>query len=385
MRIVYCIDSVNNVGGIQQVTVVKANALAEVPGNEVWMLVADNSGNRVFGVSPKVRVIALEVDYYKNDWKSRWNVLIGIFFKRWQHRRRVAKALDSIDPDVLVSVGQSEKNFLPRIKGKWATIREIHYLKDYRWKAASSLFDKILAFAGDLRDYVFSINKYDSIVVLTEEDKETSWKGNPKVVVIPNPVEVKRGIRSNLDTKRVIAVGRLVPQKNFASLINAFRGVSMRHPDWRLDIYGEGPEREPLQSLISEFLLEDKIRLNGSSHRVLEEMANSSMLAMTSRFEGFGVVLIEAMSVGLPVVSYACPCGPKDIITDAVDGFLVPSGDEDKLAERICELIEDEDKRRRMGLAALSSSGRFDIDRVILLWMELFRKLIIETQGKRSR
>ena len=355
-------------------TAVKANALAEVPGNEVWMLVADNSGKRVFEVSPKVRIVNLGVDYYKDDWKSRWNVLKGIFLKRWLHRKRVTEALKTIDPDVLVSVGQSEKNFLPRIKGKWLRIREIHYLKDYRWKAASSLFDKMLALAGDLRDYVFSIKKYDSIVVLTEEDKESNWKGNPKVVVIPNPVNVKRGICSKLDAKRVIAVGRLVPQKNFASLINSFRKVSMKHPDWCLDIYGEGPEREMLQRLISELSLDDKVRLNGNSHRVSGEMVDSSILAMTSRFEGFGVVLIEAMSVGLPVVSYACPCGPKDIITDGIDGFLIPPGNEDVLAERLCELIEDESMRESMGKAALASVGRFDIDRIVQLWMDLFRK-----------
>lgn len=236
------------------------------------------------------------------------------------------------------------------------------------------MFDKMLALAGDLRDYVFSIKKYDRIVVLTEEDKESNWKGNPKVVVIPNPVNVKRGICSKLDAKRVIAVGRLVPQKNFASLINSFGKVSLKHPDWRLDIYGEGPEREMLQRQISELSLDGKIRLNGNSQRILGEMVESSILAMTSHFEGFGVVLIEAMSVGLPVVSYACPCGPKDIITDGIDGFLIPPGNEEVLAERICELIEDESKRESMGKAALASVGRFDIDRIVLLWMDLFRK-----------
>lgn len=378
MRIAYCIDSINNVGGIQRVTVAKANALVEVPGNEVFILFADHSGERVLDVSPKVRVVDLGVDYYKDDWKSRWNVLKGIVIKRSLHRRRLEEVLHEVNPDILVSVGQSEKNFLPRIQGKWATVREIHYVKDYRWKAAQSIFDKILAFGGDLLDYSFNIKKYDRIVVLTHEDKELNWKDNPKVAVIPNPVEVRSGHISALNEKRIIAVGRLVQQKNFASLVNAFSLVAMRRPDWRLDIFGDGPEKSRLQTLISSLGLDDKIRLRGNTNRVIEEMVGSSMLVMTSKFEGFGVVLIEAMSVGLPVVSYACPCGPKDVITNGKDGFLVPPEDEMVLAERLCSLIENDSMRREMGQEALENVKRFSIETVVAQWMDLFRKLVEE-------
>ena len=376
MRIAYCIDSINNIGGIQRVTVAKANALVEVPGNEVFILSADHSGERLLEVSPKVRVINLGVDYYEDDWKSRWNVMKGIFIKRRLHRRRLEEVLHEVNPDILVSVGQSEKDFLPRIQGKWAKVREIHYVKDYRWKAARSLFDKILAFGGDLFDYSLHIKKYDRIVVLTLEDKELNWKDDPKVVVIPNPVEVRRSQISTLEKKRIIGVGRLVPQKNFASLVNAFSLVARRHPDWRLDIFGEGPERSYLQSLISGLGLEDMIGLRGNTNKAIVEMVNSSVLAMTSVFEGFGVVLIEAMSVGLPVVSYACPCGPKDVITNGKDGFLVPLEDEIVLAERLCSLIENDSLRREMGQEALENVKRFSIETVVGQWMDLFRKLV---------
>lgn len=376
MKIIYCIDSINNVGGIQRVTVAKANALAEMPGNEVWILSADHSGERVLDVSPKVRVVDLGVDYYKDDWKSRWNVLKGIVIKRSLHRRRLEEVLHEVNPDILVSVGQSEKNFLPRIQGKWATVREIHYVKDYRWKAAQSIFDKILAFGGDLLDYSFYIKKYDRIVVLTHEDKELNWKDNPKVAVIPNPVEVRSGHISALNEKRIIAVGRLVQQKNFASLVNAFSLVAMRHPDWRLDIFGDGPEKSRLQTLISSLGLDDKIRLRGNTNRVIEEMVGSSMLAMTSKFEGFGVVLIEAMSVGLPVVSYACPCGPKDIISDSKNGFLVPTDDEKTMADKICILIEDVGLRKQMGAEALRRSEDFSVANIMKKWTDLFENML---------
>ena len=107
-------------------------------------------------------------------------------------------------------------------------------------------------------------------------------------------------------------------------------------------------------------------------------MVGSSMLVMTSKFEGFGVVLIEAMSVGLPVVSYACPCGPKDVITNGKDGFLVPPEDEMVLAERLCSLIENDSMRREMGQEALENVKRFSIETVVAQWMDLFRKLVEE-------
>ena len=212
-------------------------------------------------------------------------------------------------------------------------------------------------------------------MVLTHEDRELNWKGDPKVAVIPNPVEVRHGHISSLEKKRIIAVGRLVLLKNFASLVKAFSLVAMRHPDWQLDIFGDGPEKSRLQTLITSLGLDDKVRLRGNTNRVIEEMVDSSMLAMTSKFEGFGVVLIEAMSVGLPVVSYAYPCGPKDIITDGEDGFLVNPGKEEEMAEKICYLIEDESMRQRMGINGLKKASRFALDKVIWQWMELFQEL----------
>ena len=168
---------------------------------------------------------------------------------------------------------------------------------------------------------------------------------------------------------------RLVLLKNFASLVKAFSLVAMRHPDWQLDIFGDGPEKSRLQTLITSLGLDDKVRLRGNTNRVIEEMVGSSMLVMTSKFEGFCVVLIEAMSVGLPVVSYACPCGPKDIITDGEDGFLVNPGKEEEMAEKICYLIEDESMRQRMGINGLKKASRFALDKVIWQWMELFQEL----------
>ena len=377
MKLVYCIDSINHVGGIQKVTISKANTLAAQTDYEVWVIVADNSGDRFFELSPAVHFVNLAVNYYDDDWKSRWNILKGIIVKRRVHKRRLAEHLHIINPDVVIGVGQSEKNILPCIKGDWAKIREYHFARNYRWLLARGLFAKFIAIVGDSTERMF-LKKYDKIVLLTYEDWITNWKGTDKIVIIPNPSAFNVDKQSLLADKRIIAVGQLCFQKNFSSLIRSFSIVSKRFPNWKLDIFGDGDEKTLLTRLITDLSLEGNVSLRGNSPQISREMLRSSLFVLSSRIEGWAMVITEAMSCGLPIVSYACPCGPKDIITDEVNGFLVPVGDENMLAERICQLIEDEELRKRMGAAAFDRSRDFDLDKIIQMWMNLFEELIKE-------
>lgn len=376
MKIVYCLNSIRYLGGIQRVTVVKANALAEIETNEVYIIVTDNK-NGVFTepLSPKVHLIDLDINYYEDDYKSRWNVLKGIFIKRREHKKRLTSVLNEIQPDIVISVGQSEKNMIPSIKGKWKTIREFHFVKDYRLRQANSLFDKILAWGGNIYDFSYKIKGYDQIVSLTHEDKETNWKGWKKVSVIPNPSTFQTDKTSTLDRKKVISVGRLSPQKNYASLIRAFKYVADKHPDWSLDIYGDGPQETELRSLINHLNLNKHVYLKGFSSNVKEEMINASIYAMSSIFEGFPLVLIEAMTCGLPVVSYTCPCGPKDLISDKKDGFWVEVHDEVELANKLNLIIEDKNLMRSMSHAAIEKVQHYTTKSIITLWMNLFNIL----------
>jgi glycosyltransferase involved in cell wall biosynthesis len=373
MIIVYCIDSIHGVGGIQHVTMMKANALAEMEDNVVWILYADHSGKCSFPLSPKVHTIDLGINYYEDDWKSRWYVLKGILIRRRKHQKALKQALNEIQPDIVVSVGQSEKNLVPAIRGKWATVREFHFVRNYRKLVARSVFDRILALGGAFVEF-FSLKKYDSIVTLTQEDLKRNWPHWKKVSVIPNPAQLSPA-QASLESNRILAVGRLVYQKNFSSLIRAFALVAKRYPQWSLDIFGEGPERHLLSTLINALGLSEVVHLKGLNSKIQEIMPDYSVFTLTSIFEGFALVLIEAQSCGLPVVSYACPCGPRDIIRDGINGFLVPPGDETALAERICQLIEDENLRRKMGRLAAETAKRFGMDIIVHQWMDLFRSL----------
>ena len=380
MKIAYCLNSIRYLGGIQRVTIVKANALAEVPGNEVYILVTDNkNGILVHPLSPKVHLIDLDVNYYLDDWKSKWNILKGIFIKRHKHKKKLTQALHKINPDIIISAGQSEKNMIPTITGNWIKIRELHFTRNYRQLHARSTFEQIVACIGDFYDYHYKIKGYDHIVVLTQEDKKDNWDDQPHVSVIPNPISFTNNhILAELEEKKAITIGRLSYPKNYKSLINVWKIVTDKHSDWLLEIWGAGEAYKTLNQRIISLGLQNNIFLKGYTNDVSLKLAESSLFILSSIFEGFGLVIIEAMSCGVPVVSYACPCGPQDIIADGHDGFLVPVNNEKVLADRICRLIEDKELRKEMGKAARLKAEQYDIKNIIPMWMELFNQLINE-------
>jgi glycosyltransferase involved in cell wall biosynthesis len=377
MKLVYCLNSICTRGGIEMVTLTKANALAELPNYEVYIVVTDNTKPPVVPINPSVNLVDLKVNYYEDDWKARWHVLYGIFVKRILHKRRLARVLRQIAPDIVISVGTAEKNMLPSIRGKWKCIREFHYLRLYRTITSRSLFDKILAIGGDILDK-FTLRNYDRIVVLTEEDKITNWKGYKNIEVIPNPIRPFFGNITKLTNNRIVTAGRLTSQKNYLSLIKTFSLITAKHPNWTLDIYGEGPQRQMLEQEVKKLELKNKVRLCGFAPNLPLAYSEASVFAFSSIYEGLPLVMIEAMSCGLPVVSYACPCGPHDIITEGKDGFLIPVNDEQQLADRICYLIEHEDIRRQMSLAAIEKSKQFSLDKIIARWQRLFNTLVNE-------
>ena len=376
MKIVFCLNSISEIGGIATVTVTKANALAEISGNEVFICVSDHKENELANrVSSKVKIVDLNIGYYRDDWISKWHVLKGIVIKRLKHKKILHRKLNEIRPDIVVAVGQCEKYFLPTIKGSAKAIREFHYPGNYRSLTVRGIWGKMKARLENVYDYGWKIKNYDRVVVLTEEDKTLNWTNNEKVTVIPNPSTFSSAHLSSLTNKKIITSGRLVYQKNQTSLINAFSKVMKHHPDWTLEIYGEGVLKRALQKEIEAKGLSGNVKLMGEHLNPRELYLDSSIFVLSSKFEGFGLVLVEAMECGVPVVSYDCPCGPKDIITDRVDGFLVPSGNEESLAAKICYLIEHPDERIKMGKAAKVKADNYTASKIATQWMSLFKSL----------
>ncbi len=385
MKIVYCIDTLDYIGGTERITIVKANALSDIEGNEVFVIVGFNmKGNKTISLSPKVKLVDLNVPYFSN-YGNNWIKVSWTYYKlRKEHLQKLKSILNSILPDIVISVGGAEKLNLPRLKVSTypVFIREIHFYKYYRRGNANTVLDKLLAFIFEFIDYRLYINNYDCIAVLTQEDYRDNWNRNSRVIVIPNPNTLAVSNYSSLDNKVVISVGRLTESKNFKSLISIWKCVNESYPDWKLAIYGDGPMRDNLQKQIEDLRLTDSIFLCGFTTDINSKMLNSSIFAFTSMNEGFGLVLLEAMSCGLPVVSYACPCGPKDIIEQGKSGFYVSLNDEHTFAEKLKLLIGDEKLRKEMGSKAVLRSQDFSLERIIDLWMKTFAELLKEKRNQ---
>ncbi|GAA0407426.1 hypothetical protein GCM10009530_69600 [Microbispora corallina] len=222
--------------------------------------------------------------------------------------------------------------------------------------------------------------RLDALVALTETDAARYGAllagSDAAVVAIPNGLTPAERRPADVDGTTVVAVGRLTPQKGFDMLITAFAAVAAAHPEWRLRIYGDGRERARLLRLAGRLGLRDRVFLMGTTMKIEKELAKGSLFVLSSRSEGFGMVLIEAMAHGLPVVSFDCPEGPAEIVTPERDGLLVPPKDVDALAAAITRLVEDPALRASLGAAARASSARYGMDVVHARWEALFARLL---------
>jgi glycosyltransferase involved in cell wall biosynthesis len=226
------------------------------------------------------------------------------------------------------------------------------------------------------------VPKVDAVTVLTDTDRRAyeAFAPGGHVVTIPNGIPEPHGAPSDVSSPVVIAAGRLTWQKGFDLLIKSYAQVAREEPGWKLEICGRGPLRNNLLGLAAECGVEDHLLLPRHIRDMESEMERASVFALSSRFEGLPMVLIEAMSKGLPVVAFDCPTGPADLVEHGVTGLLVPFGDLDGLAAAMLELIRDEDKRRRMGAAAVERVQEYTLERVGRQWDEL----IAELTGERT-
>jgi len=220
--------------------------------------------------------------------------------------------------------------------------------------------------------------KLDVLAVLTAADERDYGRAlagaPPRIERIPNAVSRLDGGLATLEAKVVVAAGRLDTQKGFDLLIRAWERVAESQPDWQLRIYGSGPRRDELRGMILERGLYDRVLLMGRTRHMGEALAGASLFVLSSRFEGFGMVIVEAMSKGLPVVSFDCPQGPGEILRHGRDGILVPGGDVDGLADGLLELIGDEGRRRSFGAAAVENARTYAVGSIAARWEDLLRE-----------
>lgn len=377
MKIVYLIHSTYNPGGMERVLLNKVTWLVGKMGWDVTVVTTDQHGRLPFYPFPEgLKMIDLGVNYSEDNGKPFLKKLLGFLKRRRLHEKRFKALLEQIRPDVVDCFYPGECSFVPGLKDGSKKMMELHQSKlfhhQYNRTGLMGLADKVRARMDERL-----VRKFDRFVVLTEEDAKM-WGEMPNIRVIPNAANFIAQKYSGCSEKRVIAVGRLDYQKSFDRLILVWEKVHEKIPDWRLDIFGQGEWKAMLQGMIDERGLQDCVRLNGPTKDIGKEYAESSMLVMSSHYEGFPMVMIEAMACGLPAVCFDFKCGPRDIIVEGENGLIVPDGDIEGLAEAIVRLMRDEELRKRMGENAKRVVETYSEERVMGQWINLYEEIIAD-------
>lgn len=373
MKILYCIPGLYNSGGMERVLSCKANYLVE-RGYEVAIVTTEQRGCApFFPLDERIQTYDLDINYEVSN-GSLWRKLLDFFTLPRKHLSQLERLVENLRPDIIISMFGNDERVVPRLRDSSYKVLEYHFSKfkriQYGRRGLWHYLD-LWRMRADER----IVRLYDRFVVLTEEDKAL-WGNLPNMEVIPNPLPFRiEGEGASLEEKRVIAAGRYEYQKNFADLIKIWARVSPRYPDWHLVIYGDGSLRSDLEALVSSLGLSNTLTLAPATRDMRREYQHSAIYALTSHYEGLPMVLIEAQAMGLPIVSYTCQCGPRDIVSDGVDGFLVDLYDQDRFAERLSQLMSDAELLQQMGTKAREASRRYDLDRVMSQWERLFTSL----------
>lgn len=376
MKLIYCTHSTYNPGGMERVLLNKVTYLSQLLGWEVAVVTTDQHQRPPFYPFPeKVRMTDLEINYSEDNEKGAWKKITGYLCKRKEHKRKLTALLLKEKPDIVVSLYPSESSFIPDIKDGSKKVLELHYCKFFRLqygrKGLLGWIDKLRT-----RQDEQIVRRFDKFVVLTNEDRRY-WGDLPNIEVIPNAAMHVSDAYSDVMNKRVIAVGRLDYQKGFDRLIQAWELVQHtgKFTDWKLDIYGQGEWQEMLQQMIDKAELQNTVCLNRPTKQIGEEYVKNDMLVMSSNYEGFPMVMIEAMACGLPVVSFDYKCGPKDIIQSGINGLLVPNGDIQALADAMMKVMEDEAYRKMLSLNARKVVDTYSEQAVMAQWIRLFTSI----------
>ena len=375
MRIVYNIAGLYRPSGMEKILTDKANWLA-AHGYDVTIITTEQKGRPdAFPLDSRIARRDLGIGYEDNNGASLWNKIVHYPLKQYRHRRRLTRALMEIRPDITVSMFCNEQSFLPEVKDGSRKVLELHFSRlkrlQYGRRGLWGLVDRLRS-SNEVRQ----VRRFDRFVTLTREDL-SMWGDIPGICSIPNGIRLDGIIPGEHDGKTVIAVGRYMYQKGLDRLIDAWKIVSDAlgpGHGWQLRLLGEGELRDQLQGQIDSLGLSSSVQLCGNVKDMPSEYRNAAILAMSSRYEGLPMALIEAQAYGVPAVSFDCQCGPREVIIDSRTGLLVKEGDVEALANALLGLIRDPEARRRMGEEAAAQAVRFDFETIMKQWDKLFRE-----------
>ena len=361
----------------------KMNWLAEHTNHEIWMIETERADlPHYYPLHPNIRFVNFDLNFDTIYSLPFFKRILTYTYKELIFKKRLTEFLQETKADITTSTLRREINFLHKIHDGSKKIGEIHFERsNYRIFQKSFLpfiINKWITLLWQ-KQLINKIKKLDKFIVLTHEDFQ-QWGELKNIVVIPNFITEIPSCISTCENKQVLALGRYTEQKGFDLLIQAWRIVEKKHPDWELNIYGSG-NWESYQKLANSYNL-STLHCHPEEFDIGKLYINASIYVLSSRYEGFGMVLIEAQSYGLPIVAFACPCGPKDIVNDS-NGILTQNGNIQELANGIIHLIQNNTKRKEMGVKAKNNVQKYLINSIMNDWLLLFNEVLINTKDKK--
>ena len=381
MKLVYIYHSIAAKGGLERIFCDKMNYFVQNCGYDVTFISYQQGKHPLaYKLDERIKVVDLNTRFIE---LYKYNAILRVFknyFLRKLLKKRLSRQLSEECPDIVICTTAD------------LTIYECFMDLPYRFIVEShSFMERVLeankhssrglkrSFLNIIdRWHMKKINKAKVLITLTEADKN-DWSKylSISIKVIPNMVTCypERISPYNERPNRIICAGRLDSQKGFDYLIEAWRQIAHKYIDWRIDIFGHGEEEKKLNDMIEEYHLCDSIIIHKPTDNIYAEYMNSSFYVLSSKSEGFGLVLIEAMSCGVPCISFDCPHGPSEIISHGEDGIIVPLGNISELAKSIEWMITNKRGREAMSIAARTNARRYQENAIMPRWIELFNKI----------
>lgn len=364
-------------GGTDRILTDKANYLAD-HGYDITIITESQMGKPlVFPLSPKVKLIDIGLDYDKQyNHNIIYRCILFITYSYF-YKKRLSKILKEIKPDIVVTLMGRSLDFITKINEGSIKLGEAHTTKDHlRSLHLMENKDWLYKFLAKYikKRLITNAKKLSALVLLTPEDAK-DWGVETKNHIIPNFIKSIPEETANLRNKNVIMVGRYNDAKGYEYLVDVWKDVHQRHPDWMLNIYGSGELHDDVEKWIIDADLQDTMIMHEPTNDIMQKYLESSICVVTSVYEGFSMTILEAMACGVPCVSFDCPYGPHNIIKDGEDGILVEYLNSQALGNSICYLIENEELRIRLGRQARINIQRFSQEKIMKKWTDLFDSL----------
>lgn len=358
MKILYITPKITGEGGLVRVISLKANYLSNILGHEIHIL-TQNENSPLF------------YEFDQNICLHNMSLMGKNFKLLFNYRTGIKKKIGVINPDLIIVCDGLKGFFIPWILAiKIPILFEVHGSIFNRENEVKSNFISKNKQNIEIVFKKIAARKFNKIILLSEgSDKEWNLKNS---VIIPNPIWFKTVRTSNLDQKRAITVARHSYEKGIDRLLLIWQKVVLIHPEWILDIYGESDVNLSFKKMSKELNIESNVNFQEPVANIIEKYQNASLCLMTSRFEGFGMVLLEAMTCGLPTIAFDCPCGPRSLIFNNENGLLIENHNIVAFYESVIQLINDDDKRKQLGKNAVLSVQKYNLEEIMVQWNKLF-------------